>query len=237
MTESEWLDSTDPDKMLAFLRDRVSDRKLRLFALASFRQFRFLLVPETLDSLTVAERFTEGLATSDERKHARERAFQAVLCPDPSTAHRRGPAKACVAWVLARRAYDAATRVAQLARQIGTMSYQNLQSDALEKTECGWKTADWTGGIREQVLLQVAILRDIFGNPFRPITFDSRRRTSDVLNQAQSIYDEHAFTRLPALADAFASFGCDNEELLAHCRNGKPHFRGCWVVDHVLRKS
>ena len=36
MAESEWLTCTDPTPMLAFLRGRASDRKLRLFAAACF---------------------------------------------------------------------------------------------------------------------------------------------------------------------------------------------------------
>src|SRR5437879_13158553 len=37
MTEQEWLAGTDPEPMLAFLRGRVTDRKLRLFGWACLR--------------------------------------------------------------------------------------------------------------------------------------------------------------------------------------------------------
>lgn len=30
--------------------------------------------------------------------------------------------------------------------------------------------------------------------------------------------------------------GCDNTDILNHCRNAGPHFRGCWAVDLLLGK-
>ena len=35
---------------------------------------------------------------------------------------------------------------------------------------------------------------------------------------ARGIYDEHAFDRLPILADALLDAGCDDEDLMAHLR-------------------
>jgi hypothetical protein len=46
-----------------------------------------------------------------------------------------------------------------------------------------------------------------------------------------------AFDRMPILADALQDAGCDNEDVLNHCRGSGPHVRGCWVVDLVLRKE
>jgi hypothetical protein len=236
MTKTEWLACTDPQKMLAFLRGRASDRKLRLFALACFRPYRYLLVEEARDALAIAERFAERLASSHDRKQARRSMFHAGTRFDITTSDRHELAKAGVRWVLARRPYCAAFKAADCAREIGVLSNGGRHADSLEKTQCGWKTADWTSGVREQVLLQVNILHDLFDDLFRAVVFDPKWRTSDVLKKAQSIYDEHAFERLPVLADALASAGCDNDELLAHCGSGKPHYRGCWVVDLILGK-
>jgi hypothetical protein len=84
---------------------------------------------------------------------------------------------------------------------------------------------------------QCHLLRDIFGNPFRPVAVDPAWLTSDVLALAQGIYDERAFDRMPILADALQDAGCDNDDILNHCRGPGPHVRGCWVVDLLLGKS
>ena len=81
------------------------------------------------------------------------------------------------------------------------------------------------------------VLRCIFGNPFRPATLDRAWRTPTAVALARGIYDDRAFDRLPILADALQDAGCDNEEVLNHCRGPGPHVRGCWVVDLILGKS
>jgi hypothetical protein len=39
------------------------------------------------------------------------------------------------------------------------------------------------------------------------------------------------------LADALLDAGCADEELLAYCRGGGEHVRGCWAVDALLGKG
>ena len=80
-------------------------------------------------------------------------------------------------------------------------------------------------------------MRCIFGNPFRPVTFDPIWRTATVTSLAQAIYDERAFDRLPILADALEDAGCTCAEMLEHCRQPSQHARGCWVVDLLLGKD
>jgi hypothetical protein len=89
----------------------------------------------------------------------------------------------------------------------------------------------------DEILYQVALLHDIFGNPFRPVTLNSAWRTSNVTALAQSIYDDRAFDRMPILADALEDAGCDNADMLNHCRQPGVHVRGCWVVDLGLGRE
>jgi hypothetical protein len=58
-----------------------------------------------------------------------------------------------------------------------------------------------------------------------------------VLDLAHWIYQERAFDRLPLLADALMDAGCDNDDILSHCRSDRPHVRGCWVIDLLLGKK
>jgi hypothetical protein len=84
---------------------------------------------------------------------------------------------------------------------------------------------------------QSALARDIFGNPFRPFELDPLWQTTVVLTLARSIYETRDFLRLPNLAAALAEAGCDNQEIINHCREPRPHVLGCWVLDSLLGKS
>jgi hypothetical protein len=51
------------------------------------------------------------------------------------------------------------------------------------------------------------------------------------------MYDFRDFAAMPILADALEEAGCDNPDILSHCRNPGVHVRGCWVVDLLLGKE
>lgn len=80
----------------------------------------------------------------------------------------------------------------------------------------------------------VHVFRDLFGNPFRPVVFDARWKTGDVLGLARGIYEDCAFDRMPLLADALMDAGCADDRVIAHCREAGAHYCGCCVVDAVL---
>ncbi|HJZ53597.1 MAG TPA: hypothetical protein VKE74_01480 [Gemmataceae bacterium] len=85
---------------------------------------------------------------------------------------------------------------------------------------------------------QCDLLRDIFGNPFRPVAFDAAWRTDTAVSLAKGMYEAREFSAMPILADALQDVGCETEDILTHCRDPKAaHVRGCWVVDLVLGKS
>ena len=97
----------------------------------------------------------------------------------------------------------------------------------------GQKGKEADAAAAEQRQKQCELLRDLFGNPFRPVTFVKEWKTTNVLAMAKTIYDQHAFERLPVLGDALEEAGCSDPAVLDHCRGVGPHFRGCWVIDGV----
>jgi hypothetical protein len=84
---------------------------------------------------------------------------------------------------------------------------------------------------------QICLLRDIVGDHFRHVTLHTSWLTSTVVALATGIYAERAFDRMPILADALQDAGCDNDEILNHCRGKGVHVRGCWVLDRLLGKG
>ena len=95
----------------------------------------------------------------------------------------------------------------------------------------------WDMASGEEGRVQAVLVREVFGNPFHLVTCSPQWRTESVIALATAIYAEHAFDRMPILADALQESGCDNDDILTHCRGPGPHVRGCWVVDLVLGKE
>jgi hypothetical protein len=85
---------------------------------------------------------------------------------------------------------------------------------------------------------QVAAIRDIFGNPFQPVEFSPEWRTDTAVTLAKQMHKAREYSAMPILADALQDAGCDNEDVLTHCRDANmSHICGCWVVDLVLGKE
>ncbi len=78
------------------------------------------------------------------------------------------------------------------------------------------------------------LVREVYGNPYRNIPFDDRWRTADAVGVARRIHDTHGSADMPILADALEDAGCDDADVLNHCREPAHHVRGCWVLDRVL---
>jgi hypothetical protein len=103
----------------------------------------------------------------------------------------------------------------------------------------GWSTlVEWEAAAGGEYQRQAGLLRDIFGNLFRSVVFAPVWRTDTAVALARQMYEARDFSAMPILADALQDAGCDNEDILTHCRDtNQVHVRGCWVCDLVLGKE
>jgi hypothetical protein len=89
--------------------------------------------------------------------------------------------------------------------------------------------------------MQAVIVRDLFGNPFRPVKphmeMFSRSFCDTAVSLAEEIYREQDFARMPALADAIENAGWRNTDLLSHFRQPQTHYKGCWAIDLLLSED
>ncbi len=215
MTEKEWLSAADPQPMLEFLRDKVSERKLRLFACACCRRVWNLITEKTSRSaVEIAERYADGQATGSEQTKAEGEVDAAYSAAD---------AAAFSAVALEGRPAEGAAIAARSA-----------VAAAQEGSE--WGDADDAPASEGQA--QTDYLRDVVGPTlFRSLTIKRKWRTSNVVAIARGIYDDRAFGHLPILADALEDAGCTDAAILEHLRGPGPHVRGCWCLDAILGKK
>jgi hypothetical protein len=267
MGERDWLECTDPNRMLKQLGylvegrsprwydwlspwskprlDWHGNRKLRLFACACARRVGHLFPsPACWQAISSAEGFAEGQVSGAELEQAAE-AATAVALEESETAFEatdepffhdyleimawEGRSRALTAWVAAWAASDPdlvvfGARMASLAaaRASGEPGQKGGASD------------------REEQLKQCQSLRDLFGNPFRPLSLDPAWHIPTVMSLAQASYANRLLPsghldpdRLIILSDCLEEAGCTDAEILGHLRGPGPHVRGCWCLDLV----
>jgi hypothetical protein len=215
MTEAEWLACEEPRTLWEFVCGKASDRKLRLFSAASFKRLlRALPDPRQQRGVEILEQMAEGTVTANKRRETVTDVRHAIPPDD---------------WVDTQPAIDHLHYVA-------LMLYREFVSSSIA-THALSATAGLANGDAERKE-QAELLRDIFGNPFRLVAFDPAHLTSTAVALASQMYESRDFSAMPILADALQDAGCDNDDILNHCRDPKQvHVRGCWVVDLVLGKS
>jgi hypothetical protein len=256
MNERDWLICDDSIAMLEFLQTgfgapsdsssrkidsqsegkrgilswEATHRKLRLFACACMRRTRVLNDPDRLHAIEISEQYADGLVD----KATLEEAFVPVRKlpkPIPHDADFAlsvfGPTN--MVWE---------ARLIEVLLTLGPeLDVRAVATKAAELiTEC--EGAEYLSGRgRVEKSQQAHLLRDIFGNPFRPVPLDPSCLNDKTRSVARTIYEKGQFANLPRLGSALKEdAGCANRELLDHCQWPTRHVRGCWVVDLVLGK-
>lgn len=239
--ESLWLVSDSASVMLFVSDFPARGRKLRLWLAACCGRDWDDLPPGSREALGVAERFADGRATTGELVAAAALAGaalddcrRAVSRLDVELLYQAAAAE--LGWqgmgpiVDARQAREVARRRSAAAAAVCSAAEPDRPGRVPWFSSSG-------GDPPADDRAAADLLRDVFGNPFRPAGFDPAWLTPTAAALAAGVYADRAFDRLPILADALQDGGCEDDDILAHCRGPGPHARGCWVVDLVLNKT
>jgi hypothetical protein len=223
MDERAWRECTDPFEMLDFLTVSPKyltvqwQRKLQLLCCACCRRLGQQLGPKDISRIESAERNVDlWLSGALENKLF---SFQ-----------RWGPHGTTVSSILAVAVREACeNRGTSLCYAASAVALQTVPSNL----SC--RTQEFRAARTAELAAQAALMRDLFGNPFRPPPPTDRAWLSwnrgIVRRLGQRIYEEAEFGRLPILADALEGAGCTVAGVLGHCRRPGLHAKGCWVLD------
>jgi hypothetical protein len=213
-TEAEWQACNAPAPMLDFLRNPMLARLRGQPSQRKFRLFSVACCRRVWDLLR-HDRYRQLVELAEQ--YADGQASDNAVEDAASGAFdgSGGPTEA-VFWCCAEDAFDAANFVEAQARP----------SEPGCPVDRSWKAA---------------LVRDLFGNPFHPVTLDPAWRTSTVISIAQAAYQGRSLPsgelltdHLAVLSDALEDAGCTSPELLEHLRGPGPHVRGCWPIDLIL---
>jgi hypothetical protein len=221
----EWHTFAELTTSLGLRRRNLTERRYRLFACGCMRLAWHLLDVHGRRAVEVAEQYVEG-----------ERSFSSLLVVRRQIEASVTPG---LAYRIARLLRIETEAINSPAAGIGvTQHLARLAAYKSASEAIDLLVAEHLDDLRRPAILLSNVFRDIFGNPFRPVTVSPAWRTDTAIALARQMYESRDFSAMPILADALQDAGCDSEDILNHCRDANAtHVRGCWVVDLVLGKE
>jgi hypothetical protein len=243
MTEAEWLAHMYAPNLPTLLTKPENVRRIRLFACASCRRLWHILPERGQQALLIAEQHADGKASHEDLAAAKDEAFRVSIestLTDKAKSRAAGfvynacaPSEGHIVDTI--RYYHGSSRLANLlgderkkraaerGEQPGTPPLLDGYGNPPRLDAARW--LDSEEAVLEAVFLD-CYLRDIFGNPFRPVTFSPEWHTDTAVALARQMYEARDFSAMPILADALQDAGCDNEDILSHCRGPGRMFAG-----------
>ncbi|VTT98782.1 Uncharacterized protein OS=Sorangium cellulosum (strain So ce56) GN=sce5710 PE=4 SV=1 [Gemmataceae bacterium] len=222
-----WL-SSEPARVEVLARLELSPRLTRLFAVALCGDVRELLTDDrSRMAVEVAERFADDGATVRELRVARRAASDAYfeLGATHGTARSSASVLSCLAANAARHAVDMHVKASTVATDVAALA---VDVAALAATGRGEVDPVGERRIRER---QGRLLAAIVGPGYELLP---EWHTADAVGLASTCYETKDWSIMPVLADALQDAGCENDDVLGHCRGPGPHVRGDWVLDSLL---
>ncbi len=254
VNEIEWKTCESPRLLLKHLRGRIAktrrwDNSNCWEAMARLPKLRFLILAccgrlvsdsHSIEDERVLGFLEQQLGTpmpTGRRELARFTQTLYGKFLDGENASRTPPAL-CLLW------NSVPKFLGKLRETIARSNARNHAGTALERTQVH------ETGHREEARIQSDTIRDVFGNPFRPSWKqpEPRRPKADVLrwltaqggvveDLVEGIDESQRYDQIPILADALEEAGCEDLEILDHCRREKFHVRGCWVLELLKGQS
>jgi hypothetical protein len=219
------MQATHPRAMLEAAADAVSPRRLRLLACAFCRLSWHKLSSHTRKLVEAVEAFADGQLSEAEWTETQDDARAGVEDYGGSPSTQAASAAACDV-----------SAVLEYWKTLAAWVWKVSWLVVAELTKWDGPSGTFPPP-SEEFAVQAALARCVLGNPFRPVTFSPCWRTDTAVALARQMYESRNFSAMPILADALQDAGCENTDILDHCRGPGPHVRGCWVVDLVLGKE
>jgi len=235
--DAEWLACTEVEPLVEPLADKVSQRKLRLFACGCCRTISHLLfaAPELLRCLEISELYADARASKEELDAGRPAWGSSSLDGLYGLYTHQAVVLAASSGEFYRDWYVEAPKfVTNVAAWHACVPAYAPETHASARATADARQAD--------------IFRDLVRSPFRPrLVIDPPLRTwhnAAIPKAAQAAYEHRSLpdglldtNRLAALAALLEEAGCKDPELLAHLRSAGVHVRGCWALDAILGKT
>jgi hypothetical protein len=221
---STWIASVDPYVLYSYVAHRLSQRQLRLFAVACCRRIvAFISDSKSHQALSVAESVADGQLPIDSLCIAHQHALEATVVArshNPGSLLDRYPGLSGSGLYLPEDAVRCMTEPT-----LGNSSVLALIESSLSPFLL---SSRWT----EEQHIRCAMLRDII-DPFVDIECLRKLvpRSESIVTMADVIYRDSTFGDLPVLADMLEDTGFRESCILSHCRESTFHVRGCWVLD------
>lgn len=219
LTENGWLNARDPARALTGVGKLVPSERLRRVAVAMIERVQDQLSePICLQALELARQAVSGPVSAELLAESRSDVLRFLnssrsLSPAAYSAH------CATAEALRASALEAARGAAWEATK--ALARRDFERDGY-----------WFLALRKAKHRSTSVVRDVLGNPFHPVRFDPRWRTSLVESTAMKVSKD--FVLMPDLAEALTEAGCDEPAIRDHCNGPNLHVRGCWVIDLIL---
>jgi hypothetical protein len=244
MTDADWMASKIPGPMIEHLwrTGKGGDRKMRLFVVACCRRIGHLFPDESCRrAVDLAETYADCGASQRELTEAMQsiysRAGDLGLYNQSWNETAHGISHAA-AYASVRAAIAAVSTQPSMAAETARWASVAVDDSTAMGGFLTFADLDDLRGSADESFAQAGLLREIYGgHPNCETAFCPSWKTPATLRIAAALYAEGVFDAMPILGDALEEAGCDDAEVLAHCRSPSTHVRGCWVADGLLGKS